>query len=153
MLLLDKVEVLESYDAVLRSASFRLSVPAVIRLKSYVRRHRVRAALSRRNIFFRDGYHCQYCRKRFPISELTCDHVNPRSQGGVTSWDNVVAACGPCNRRKGGRTPEQARMKLLNVPTRPTVLPIEYLLNVSSGNYPKPWKEYLKWSPTVELVA
>ena len=153
MLLLEKVEVLENYDNVLRAATFRLHVPAVIRLRSYIKRHKLRAALSRRNIFFRDGYKCQYCKKRFPSVELTCDHVIPRSQGGLSSWENLVAACGPCNRRKGGRTPSEARMKLSKSPLKPTSLPIEYILNVSRDNHPTLWSQYLAWSPTVELVA
>jgi 5-methylcytosine-specific restriction endonuclease McrA len=112
----------------------------------------VRVALTRRNVFFRDGHQCQYCLKKLPARELTCDHVNPRSQGGHTSWENLVTACGPCNRRKGGRTPEQARMGLVRQPQRPESLPVEFTLNVTSGNLPEVWREYLGWSAQIEAA-
>ncbi|MFZ9098645.1 MAG: HNH endonuclease, partial [Burkholderiaceae bacterium] len=79
------------------------------------------AKFIRRNIFARDGSRCQYCGKRFPTSELSIDHVVPRSQGGKTTWTNVVTACRGCNHRKGNRTPEQARMPLLYVPYVPSL--------------------------------
>jgi len=143
MMVLEKVDVLESYATTLRAVSMSMSMPAVIRLKSYVRRRRMRIALSRRNVFFRDGHRCQYCQKEFAPRELTCDHVQPRSQGGPTSWENMVAACGPCNRRKGGRTPEQARMHLMTSPRRPESLPVEYTLNLLRGQLPAPWQDYI----------
>ena len=80
MLCLGKVEVLRTYETKLRSVSWTVEMPAVIRLVSFVRRHRIRVAFSRRNIFLRDGYRCQYCNKTLPAAELTCDHVIPRSR-------------------------------------------------------------------------
>lgn len=154
MLCLGKVEVVESYETLLRAVSWSVRMPSVIRLRSFVRRHRIRIALSRRNVFFRDGHQCQYCGDRLPSKELTCDHVKPRSQGGRTTWENVVAACGPCNRRKGGRTPEQARMKLVRKPDRPETLPVEFTLNLHTGPHlPPAWRPYLGRREAVEAVA
>lgn len=155
LMCLGKVEVVRSYERVLRSASWRIEMPSVVKLRRYVRRRRIRVALSRRNIFFRDGHACQYCNSKLPIRELTCDHVMPRSQGGRTSWENMVTACGPCNRRKGGRTPEQARMKLRSRPARPNALPIEYTLNLGSNleALPEGWSDYLGWTTRVEAAV
>jgi 5-methylcytosine-specific restriction endonuclease McrA len=142
MVWLGKVEVIRSYEQVLRASSWRVHMPAVVRLMEFVRRHRVRIAFSRRNVFLRDDHRCQYCHVRLPSSELTCDHVIPRSQGGRSSWENVVTACGPCNRRKGNRTPDQARMALHRVPECPASLPA---LGVRLGGdgAPEPWRDFL----------
>jgi 5-methylcytosine-specific restriction endonuclease McrA len=143
MLYLGKVEVVESYETVLRALSVTLSMPSVIRLRSFVRRRRVRLALSRRNVFFRDAHQCQYCGKNLTLRELTCDHVTPRSQGGGSTWENLVTACGPCNRRKGGRTPEQARMQLFRKPEPPGNLPVKLALDVGNANLPAAWRPYI----------
>ncbi|MBT8493031.1 MAG: HNH endonuclease [Deltaproteobacteria bacterium] len=143
MLCVGKVEVLRSYEDVLRSMSWTLPMPAVVRLRDFVRRHRRRIALTRRNIFVRDRYACQYCDARFKVGDLTIDHVVPRSQGGAASWENLATSCGPCNRRKGGRTPKQARMKLMSRPSRPDSLPMEYALNIANRNLPEPWGDFL----------
>ena len=144
MLWLGKVEVVRTYQGVLRAVSWTIRQPAVVRLVNFVRRHRVRISFSRRNIFVRDGFRCQYCGVRLPAGELTCDHVTPRSVGGASSWDNLVAACGPCNCRKGNRTPEQARMHLRRRPSRPDALaPAQ--LEVGGGNAPEQWREFLSW--------
>ena len=153
MLVLGKVETVRTYDSVLRAVHINIPTPAVVRLIDFVRRRRMRIAMSRRNIFYRDGYQCQYCHRRLPARELTCDHVVPRSQGGITSWENLVTACGPCNRRKGGRTPEQARMKLRHRPSRPESLPIEFALNLGSGqSLPDSWRDYLGWVAAVDAA-
>ena len=148
----EKVEMVRTYDGVLRSVSWSVAAPSVVRLKNHVRRRRLRIAMTRRNVFVRDGHRCQYCQKALSLKELTCDHVRPRSQGGPTTWENVVAACGPCNRRKGGRTPEQARMRLLKPPRRPDRLPVKYMLNLGHSP-PEPWREYLEWFSMVEATA
>lgn len=153
MLVLGKVETVRTYDSVLRAVHINIQTPAVVRLIDFVRRRRMRIAMSRRNIFYRDGYQCQYCHRRLPARELTCDHVVPRSQGGVTSWENLVTACGPCNRRKGGRTPEQARMKLRHRPARPESLPIEFALNLGTAqSLPDSWRDYLGWVAAVDAA-
>ena len=152
MMVLGKVEVVRTYDAMLRAVHWEIPTPAVVRLTEFIRRRRMRIAMSRRNIFYRDGYQCQYCHRRLPARDLTCDHVMPRSQGGQTSWENLVTACGPCNRRKGGRTPEQARMRLRHTPARPESLPIEFALNLGSGAFPDSWRDYLGWIAAVDAA-
>lgn len=101
----------------------RLRVPRVILLVTYERLPRSRVRFSRLNIYARDNNQCQYCGQRFPRSELNLDHVVPRSKGGLTTWDNVVCSCIPCNLRKGGRTPDEARIHLLKRPIRPRWTP------------------------------
>jgi 5-methylcytosine-specific restriction endonuclease McrA len=144
MLWLGKVEVVRTYKGVLRAVSWTIRQPAVVRLVNFVRRHRVRIGFSRRNVFVRDGFTCQYCGVRLPVGELTCDHVTPRSVGGESNWDNLVAACGPCNYRKGNRTPEQARMHLRRKPSRPDALS-PARIGVGASNAPEQWREFLAW--------
>lgn len=91
--------------------------PSVIRLEAQVHRPRPHVKLTRREVFRRDNYTCQYCGRR--DGNLTVDHVIPRHQGGLHVWTNVVAACPACNHRKGGRSPEEAHMKLLRLPKEP----------------------------------
>jgi 5-methylcytosine-specific restriction endonuclease McrA len=131
----------EPHEDWIRSVSFEIQVPRVLRLLNYDSVPKQRVRLNRRNLFARDGNRCQYCGKRFPSSELSIDHVNPTCLGGDTSWENVVCACVRCNVRKGGRTPVQAGMKLIRKPVRPRRSP---LLAVKLGN-PKyaSWKTFL----------
>ena len=125
-------------------------VPRVIRLLTYERLPRQSVKFNRRNIFARDNNQCQYCGKRFPTTELSLDHVLPRSQGGQSTWENIVCACIRCNVRKGGRTPKQAHMSLIRKPEKPKRSP---LLNqkLTLSKY-QSWKTFLEnayWS--VEL--
>lgn len=118
-----KVEVLEEYDEEIRSPSIVMRMPAVVRLLSHARRrHRV-IRFSRFNVLLRDSFSCQYCGEAPHPRELTMDHVMPRARGGPTRWNNVVAACRPCNHKKGNRTPEEARMLLARAPHEPRSLP------------------------------
>ncbi len=114
---LGKAEVLEHNGSVLRSARRVFVCPSVIRLAYLVRRPRPQARLSRRQIFVRDDYTCQYCGAR--SRELTLDHVIPLFRGGTHTWENLVSACPRCNHRKGGRNPEEAHLRLLREPVRP----------------------------------
>ncbi len=102
----------------------RIRVPRVIVLMAYERMPKTRVRFSRFNIYARDENSCQYCGSRLPRAELNLDHVVPRSRGGATSWDNVVCSCVPCNLRKGGRTPEEAGMRLRHAPARPRWTPM-----------------------------
>jgi 5-methylcytosine-specific restriction endonuclease McrA len=102
----------------------RIRVPRVIVLLAYERLPRARVRFSRFNIYARDDNTCQYCGQRFPRADLNLDHVVPRSRGGFTTWENVVCSCVGCNLRKGGRTPEEARMQLLRPPGRPRWTPM-----------------------------
>lgn len=151
MIFLNKVEVLRNYERMLRSTSMSMQAPAVVRLTQFVRRQRVRISFSRRNVFLRDGYRCQYCDEHLPAAELTTDHVIPRSLGGITSWENVVTACEPCNRKKANRTPAQARMTLQCQPERPHHLP-SLGLRLGSENAPEPWREFLAYGGTIEAA-
>lgn len=118
-----RVEVLEYYQARVHTAWESFPLPAVIRVPGYLHfSHELQIALTRRNIMIRDGYRCQYCGDKGSVRALTLDHIHPRSRGGVSSWKNLVTACGPCNRRKGDRTPGEADMPLLCTPRRPKIL-------------------------------
>ena len=93
-----------------------MAAPSVVRLTRFDRHRKLRIPLNRRNIYFRDGNTCQYCGKKFPTSELSIDHVTPRSRGGGETWENLVCACTWCNGRKADKTPAEARMRLIRVP-------------------------------------
>ncbi len=111
-----------NHDAI-STVSRRIRIPRVVVLSAYELLPKGRVRFSRLNIYARDVDTCQYCGRQLPRSELNLDHVQPRSQGGKTNWENVVCSCLPCNLRKGGRTPEQARMRLFKKPVRPRWTP------------------------------
>ncbi len=119
-------------------------VPRVILLLAYDRVPRRHVRFSRFNIYSRDENTCQYCGQRFLRSELNLDHVVPRSQGGLSRWENVVCSCHACNRRKGGRTPEQARMRLLRAPRRPEWTPF------MAATFRL--RRYREWQPFLSIV-
>jgi 5-methylcytosine-specific restriction endonuclease McrA len=120
LLLQEKAELVEAAEQKLRARSISLDVPIVIRLVRYIKiPRRLRLPCSRRGVLARDRETCQYCASQPGRLQLTVDHVLPRSQGGLTTWENVVTACRDCNHRKGGRTPEQANMLLLSRPRQP----------------------------------
>lgn len=138
---LGKIEVVEEYEHDIRSVSLVIKAPAVVRLLSFVRIGRKSPPLCRTNILARDNFQCQYCGKELSTKEATLDHVIPRSQGGKTEWENIVCACAHCNRKKGGRTPPEARMTLRKKPIRPDWLPV--LTIKLNGQIPKPWHLFL----------
>src|SRR6266513_2606606 len=139
LLLKAKAEVIEHSSWELHAESLTLPRPVVIRLVSYVRvpRDTHRRKITRRAVFARDGWTCQYCGSR---SNLTVDHVIPRSKGGPSSWDNIVASCAPCNRRKGNALPWQAGMRLLKQPRTPSA---HVFIQVASPTIPAAWQQYL----------
>jgi len=113
-----KAEVLqEDMDVHLHTSTDDYTVPSVVRMMYLVHRPRPRVKLTRREIFLRDNYTCQYCGK--VTHDLTLDHVHPKSRDGKHTWENLVSACKECNHRKGGRTPEEARMRLKKSPCEP----------------------------------
>ncbi|REK32138.1 MAG: HNH endonuclease [Planctomycetota bacterium] len=114
----------EDGDPFIRTQRLRLRVPEVITLTNYDRLPTNSVTFSRRNVFKRDRFTCQYCHQQPGSEELTIDHVIPRSQGGASTWENCVLACIECNARKADRTPEQARMPLRHQPTRPVWRPL-----------------------------
>ena len=119
LVLRGKAEIIETAKGVIHSANHHFALPSVIRMVYYVRRPRPKLRLSRREVFARDGWACAYCGRRG--KDLTLDHVVPRYRGGTHSWDNLVSACKPCNHRKAGRTPKEARMRLRTPPSEPRV--------------------------------
>lgn len=128
---------------VVRSAHDVFRLPSVLRLHRYVQpRIHDRLKFNRDNVYARDLYICQYCEERFPSKLLTLDHVIPLSKGGTHTWENVVAACGPCNNKKGGRTPDQAGMPLARLPFRPRHLP-KKSIDDSARDVPQSWLIYL----------
>jgi 5-methylcytosine-specific restriction endonuclease McrA len=139
----------ERHDWV-KTVRYDIAVPRIIRLIGYDRLPAQTVKLNRRNLFARDRNQCQYCGKHFPTADLSIDHVLPRAQGGGESWDNLVCACIWCNARKGGRTPDQAHMKLVRPAKRPRRNPL-ITLRLGSEKY-QSWKAFLDeayWS--VEL--
>lgn len=124
-----------------RTMRFDIAVPRVIRLLGYDRLPAQIVKLNRRNLFARDRNQCQYCGKAFPTSELSIDHVLPRAQGGGDSWENLVCSCVRCNARKGGRTPEEAHMRLVRKPARPKRNPL-ITLRLGQERYSS-WKAFL----------
>lgn len=134
-----------------RDASERLGlvagampVPRVIVLVAYDRVPRRQVRFNRHNVYARDHDTCQYCGRRLPRSELNLDHVVPRSQGGLSTWDNVVCSCHACNRRKGGNTPQQAGIRLLKRPVRPAWTPF---LGETVGQ-----ARYREWRPFLSFL-
>jgi 5-methylcytosine-specific restriction endonuclease McrA len=142
LVLSSKAEVLEIGQERLNSPSTSVECPSVIRLQYMVRRPFRRIPLTRREVFLRDDYTCQYCGHR--TRDLTLDHVVPRSKGGAHTWDNLVSACSPCNHKKGRRTVEQARMHLRSLPRepRPSVYTIVRRF-APNGELVEGWQMYL----------
>lgn len=132
----------EETDKWLHSENMAIRIPSVIRLRQYRHIPRNTRPLSRKNIFLRDGYTCQYCQQVFPASQLTLDHVIPRSKGGPTSWENLVACCIECNKKKGDRTPEEAGMKLARQPRAYTLHTSRYLMRLMARKDSQ-WQKYL----------
>ena len=117
----DKVDVVENHSHMVRTIEEEYQLPSVVRLKRYIRLQNFssRVRCTRQNVILRDGYRCQYCRIKLPMTQLTVDHIVPRSRGGRSSWTNLVAACKPCNRKKGSRTLESVGYKLKKPPKKP----------------------------------
>lgn len=134
----------EHGDDVIHTPTLALRVPRVVVLQVYDRVPRTQVRFSRQNVYLRDGFTCQYCDKKLARHLLNLDHVVPKSQGGRTTWENVVCSCVKCNLSKGGRTPQQAGMRLLRVPKRPS------WTRLSPGIAKVPYKE---WLPFVDPVA
>ncbi|MGH2868543.1 MAG: HNH endonuclease [Solirubrobacteraceae bacterium] len=139
LLLKEKAEVIERSEWKLHSERATMSRPMVIRLVSYVRipRDTHRRKITRRAVFARDDWTCQYCGSR---SNLTVDHVVPRSKGGRSSWENIVASCAPCNRRKGNALLRHSGMRLSKMPRTPSP---HVFIQVASPTIPAAWRAYL----------
>jgi len=146
-----KVEVIAEYDREVRSVSISFRLPSVIRLLRYIKMKRRfdYVPFSRANIYARDDHSCQYCGESFPTTELTFDHVTPVAQGGRKDWENIATCCVTCNRRKGGRTPEEAGMHLRRMPRRPESMPA-LRITIRLHTAPESWRDYLYWNAELE---
>ena len=144
---LDRVDIVAEYDEVVRSPSMVIRIPSVVVLKDFVKPQK-RVAFTRFNLFLRDEFQCQYCGTK---GDLTFDHVVPRAAGGVTSWENVVAACSRCNLRKGSKSLRVASMSLRKTPRRPSA---SELLNMGRTFPPnhlhESWLDFLYWDAELE---
>ena len=140
LLLKEKAEIVEHSSYELRSESATLPRPVVIRLVTFVKvpRDTHRRKITRRAVFARDGWTCQYCGAR---ANLTVDHVIPRSKGGPSTWENIVASCAPCNRRKGDRLPHQINM---HPRTKPRMPHANIFIQLAAPTIPATWKPYLQ---------
>lgn len=144
---LERVHVVSEYDVTVRSPNYSMRLPSVVSLKDYVPPARF-PAFTRFNVFLRDHFACQYCGSRH---DLTFDHVIPRSKGGRTTWENVVAACSPCNLRKGNRMPRDIGMIPLQTPYRPSVHDLHNNGRAFPPNYlHESWLDYLYWDIELE---
>lgn len=140
LLLQEKAELIEAAQQKLRASTFCVDTPLVIRLVRYIRiPRRLKLPCSRRGVLIRDRDTCQYCGVQPGRTNLTIDHVVPRSQGGQTIWDNVVTACRECNRKKGGRTPEEANMLLRIKPRQPQYVAFALLGELERHDV---WRKY-----------
>jgi len=146
LVLRGKAEVIETAAAAFHTARAAFQLPSVIRLVYMIKRPRPKVRLTRKEIFARDGWQCVYCGRA--TRDLTLDHVMPRHRGGPHTWDNLVSACKPCNHRKAGRTPGEARMAMLSEPGMPR-------LSIYHGffQYLGSQQEWRKFVPGYEPVA
>ncbi len=138
LMILQKVDIIESRNQWVRSQYLALQLPSVVRLKTFAHIPYKRVELNRGNVMRRDGYTCQYCGTR--KGPLTIDHVIPKTRGGDDSWENLVCACVACNNKKGNRTPEEAGMVLYRGPKRPNYL---FFMQYFIGMNEQCWKPYL----------
>ena len=144
---LDRVNIVSEYETSVRSPTFQMKLPSVVSLKSYVKPSRF-PAFTRFNVFLRDRFTCQYCGER---EDLTFDHVIPRAKGGVTSWENVVAACSPCNLRKADKLPSVIGMWPMRKPYQPSVHDLHQNGRLFPPNYlHASWMDYLYWDSELE---
>lgn len=144
---LDRVDVIATYEMVVRSPSCEIRLPSVISLREFVSQDRP-PAFTRFNVFLRDGFACVYCGTG---DNLTFDHLIPRSKGGRTTWENIVTACEPCNLRKGGRMPRECEMRPTRRPERPSM----HVLQAMGRRFPphylhESWLDYLYWDVELE---
>jgi len=134
----------EKGDDVIGTVSKVIKVPRVIALNAYDRIPKRNVRFSRYNIYLRDKNTCQYCGVKYPKNELNIDHIIPRSRGGKTLWTNIVLSCIECNRKKGGRLPEEAGMQLIKKPVKPKWTPF-FMLTIDK-------LKYEEWKPFFNLI-
>ncbi|MBA4782953.1 MAG: HNH endonuclease [Rhizobiales bacterium] len=144
---LDRVNIVSEYDHAVRSPSMEFRIPSVVSLKTYIKPARY-PAFTRFNVFLRDRFECQYCGASH---DLTFDHLVPRSKGGLTTWENVVTACSPCNLRKGNKYAHVIGMNPRHKPFRPTVFDLHNNGRLFPPNHlHESWMDYLYWDAELE---
>ncbi|OKL44617.1 HNH endonuclease [Pseudovibrio exalbescens] len=144
---MDRVDIVSHYDVSVRSPSFNFRLPSVVALKNFVKPNRY-PAFTRFNVFLRDRFQCQYCGTHH---DLTFDHLIPRSKGGLTTWDNVITACSPCNVRKSNKSWQEMNMKPLQMPYMPTVHDLHNNGRMFPPNYlHESWIDFLYWDTELE---
>ncbi len=148
----ESVTVISEYDRVVRSPSWEMKLPSVLALKEFIPAAR-KPAFTRFNLFLRDEWTCQYCADDFSTHELTFDHVIPRSRGGRSEWENIVAACRECNTQKGNRMPHEVKMYPMREPREPTL----YELQDKGRRFPpnflhESWGDFLYWDTELDNV-
>ena len=144
---LDRVTIVAEYDQVVRSQRSEIRIPSVVVLKDFVKPQK-RVAFTRFNLFLRDEFSCQYCGAK---GDLTFDHVLPRSRGGTTVWENVVAACSPCNLRKGNKTLKQSGFRLHRTPRPPSAEEMQsHGRRFPPNHLHESWMDYLYWDAELE---
>lgn len=146
----DSVSVVAEYDHLIRSPSLEMRLPSVLALKEYVTPSHT-PAFTRFNVFLRDQWQCQYCGDKHKTPELTFDHVIPRSRGGKTSWENIVAACRPCNTLKGSRMPHECHMIPMKEPVAPNIFELQEYGRAFPPNFlHESWGDFLYWDSELE---
>ena len=143
------VSVVHEYERIVRSPELEMNLPSVLALKEYVPTTRS-PAFTRFNLFLRDRWRCQYCGENFKTHDLTFDHVVPRSKGGLTNWENIVAACQCCNTKKGSKMPADIGMYPLVKPRQPSI----YELQDRGRRFPpnflhESWEDFLYWDAEI----
>jgi len=147
---LERVNIISEYERVVHSPSMSMRLPSVIALKNYIPMAR-RPAFTRFNVFLRDRFVCQYCGQPNPSTMLTFDHLVPRSRGGFTTWENVVAACTTCNLRKGDRLPRECSMHPRRPPRQPTNKELQERGRLFPPNFlHESWRDFLYWDTELE---
>ena len=147
---LNRVNIIAEYESEVRSSSFSMKIPSVIALKKYIPISK-KPPFTRFNLFLRDNFSCQYCGDIFTSNDLTFDHVIPKSKGGETQWENVVAACAKCNLKKSDLQLSEANMKLIKKPFTPTNSQLQITGKRFPPNYlHKSWMDYVYWDSELE---
>lgn len=141
----DTVTVISEYERVVRAPRFEMRLPSVLVLNEYIDVER-KPAFTRFNVFLRDRWSCQYCGKHHKSNDLTFDHVVPRAKGGQTSWENIVAACQPCNIRKGHKLPNEVHMHPIREPREPSMHELQRYGRRFPPNFlHESWRDFLYW--------
>jgi 5-methylcytosine-specific restriction endonuclease McrA len=139
LVLAGKAEIIHERGRV-SSPTVSFPLPSIIRMLYYIKHRRKKVALTKKNVLLRDDYKCGYCAEQIDAREATVDHITPRSAGGKSTWENLIACCAPCNSRKRDRTPQQAKMPLLRKPREPKFIPF---VIVKRHTEDAEWSKYL----------